>query len=112
MGLRYTGDADKRFDRTLADWANRCAAQASGLLEPLVVIEIDIARNEALLRSGPPTSNDGRVSYYELMLLGVNGMHFRRYVATLDGDEHREQVPYALTNEVLAKFITDVAGTR
>src|SRR5688500_5255832 len=55
----------------VAPWAERVTQLASGLLEPLGVIEVDNSANQALIRSSPPTEADGKISYYEVVLQGV-----------------------------------------
>src|SRR3974390_3390708 len=52
----------------LDQWAQRVAATATGLMEPLRVIEIDRPLGKALLRSETPSERDGKAFYYELVL--------------------------------------------
>src|SRR5688572_19075190 len=52
----------------LETWATRVAAKATGLLEPLRLIEVDRPLNKALLRSEAPSIKDGKSFYYELLL--------------------------------------------
>ncbi len=90
-------------------WAQRVADSANGLLEALQVVEVDAPNHKALLRSHPPTERDGKVSYYEIVLRETSSALVRRYEGThLSGK--REQVPFVLTNEVLAQFIGDLAN--
>src|SRR5262245_12819804 len=49
---------------TARSWADRIAARATGLLEPLQVHEVDAGRGEALLRSGEPTQRGEDCFYY------------------------------------------------
>jgi hypothetical protein len=44
----------------LRPWAERVARQATGLMEPLCLIEVDQSLGKALLRSQTPTARDGR----------------------------------------------------
>src|SRR5262245_25074908 len=54
--LTLTRTATDRKDLpTLAAWAEAVAAGAKGLLEPLKVVEVDVQRREALLRSDSAT---------------------------------------------------------
>src|SRR6516162_8025734 len=49
LTLSRTGAAPEGL--TLKGWAEGVAGRATGLLEPLKLLEVDEARNEALLRS-------------------------------------------------------------
>ncbi len=94
---------------TLKAWAEGVADRVTGLMEPLKMLEVDNARNEALLRSEAPANKDDRVAYYEVRLLGVGRAEVRRFSATRTASG-REQVAFALTHEVLAKLAGDIAG--
>jgi len=96
-------------DADLASWAKRIVGQATGLLEPLSVHEIDAVRNEALLRSNDPTRRGEQLYYYELHLRGTNEATMRRFHCPQGGGK-REQVPFGLTHEVLAKLVSDLTG--
>lgn len=100
----------ERPDATLGDWADQIAGRVSGLLEALKVIEVDGMRNEAILRSDKPAVQGEQVAYYEALLTGTTRGTFRRYQASHQGTERREQIPFALTHEVLAKLVGDLAG--
>jgi hypothetical protein len=92
----------------VADWAERIAVRTSGLLEPLRVVEVDVPRQQALVRSEPPTERDGKISYYEVTLQGNSSALVRRFHGT-HASGKRDQVSFVLTNEVLAKFVGDLA---
>src|SRR5262249_25800697 len=64
---------------TLAAWADRVAKRVTSLLEPLKVLEIDVERNEALLRSEQSASRDNMLSYCEVILKGTKTATLRRY---------------------------------
>src|SRR5262245_37908383 len=96
----------------LAGWAAGAASRVSSLLEPLKVHEIDAERNEALLRSVGPARRGERLFYYEVLLRGTTEATVRRYQATHNGAERRQQIPFALTREALARFVADLAGAR
>src|SRR5690242_13489360 len=53
---------------TLESWANDIAGRVTGLLEPLKVLEVDVERNEALLRSNQPSRRSDDLFYYEILL--------------------------------------------
>lgn len=94
---------------TLRAWADGIAKRATGLLEPLKLLEVDADRGEALLRSEAPAKKGERVAYYEVRLFGLDRATVRRFAAdrTASG---REQIAFALTHEVLAKLAGDIAG--
>jgi hypothetical protein len=93
----------------LASWAERIAQRSSGLLESLRVVEVDLSNSKALIRSEPPTERDGKVFYYEVVLQGAWSALVRRYEGT-HASGKREQVAFVLTNEVLAKWVGDLAA--
>lgn len=95
---------------TLQSWAYGIAERVTGLLEPLEVLEIDAQRNEALLRSHEPTRRGADLFYYEILLKGTQAANVRRYQAS-PGGGRREQVPFVLTHEALAKFVRDLTAS-
>ncbi|HEX4609106.1 MAG TPA: hypothetical protein VH092_12940 [Urbifossiella sp.] len=94
---------------TLKTWADGVAARVGGLMEPLVVHEIDAARDEAVLRSTAPTARADALAYYEVVLHGTDRAVVRRFHGS-KAKPGREQVPFALTHEVLAKLADDITG--
>jgi hypothetical protein len=107
LTLARTGAAPEGL--TLRGWAEGVAARATGLLEPLKLLEVDEARNEALLRSTAPAKKGERVAYYEVRLFGLDRAVVRRFTADR-AQSGREQIAFALTHEVLAKLAGDIAG--
>ena len=108
--LTLSRTVDAPAGLTLKGWADGIAARATGLLEPLRVLEVDEAMGVALLRSGGPTRRGPDALYYEVRLTGVTGAVVRRFKADVESGGRREQVAFALTHEVLAKLAADVAG--
>ncbi len=94
----------------LPTWAERLPARVTGLLEPLVVVEIDAARQLAQLRSQTPLQREGKLFYYEVLLEGTHQATVRRYEAAVNGNGQRTQVAFALTHEVLAKLAADLTA--
>jgi hypothetical protein len=92
----------------LAGRANRVASRVTGLLERLRVVEVDAAAGTALLRSDTPSTGDGVLSYYEVLVRGDGSAAVRRYRAP-QGGRPRWQVTFALTYEALAKLVRDLA---
>ena len=88
--------------------AERLAGRATGLMEPLRLIEVDAGRNVALLRSAAPQQRGDDLFYYEV-LLQEGGAGVRRYQASTQGGA-RQQVAFPLTHEALAKLAADLTA--
>jgi hypothetical protein len=95
--------------RRVGDWAKATATSVTSLLEALCVVEVDERRDEALLRSKEPTKRQESLYYYELLLKGTRQGTVRRFRASHEG-ERREQVPFTLTHEAIAKLAADIAA--
>ena len=96
---------------TLRSWAERVSRQATGLLEPLAVLEIDELGNEALLRSNSPSRRKDMLAYYELLLRGTSSALLRRFQSAADGTSgKRAQAAFALTRDALAKLADDLTS--
>ncbi len=95
-------------------WAQRVAANATGLMEPLRVIEVDASVGKALLRSDAPTVRDGKSLYYELLLTRTERTtaNLHRYAGDRVGGEKREAVPFVLTHDAIIKLVVDIVGER
>lgn len=102
-----TGAAPAGFSQR--QWADRIAARATGLLEPLKVLEVDTTQDEAVLRSNSPSVAGDAVKYYEVRLHGTDRATVRRYEASKT-QSGRTQTPYAVTHEALAKLAGDICG--
>ena len=89
--------------------AERVAGRATGLREPLRLIEMDAGRDAALLRSAAPQKRGDDVFYYEVELKGGGGAGVRRYQASTTGGT-RKQIAFPLTHETLAKLAGDLAA--
>jgi hypothetical protein len=107
LSMVRTGGAPEGL--TLRAWAEAVAKRATGLLEPLRLLEVDDARGEAVLRSESPAKKGERLAYYEVRLSGLDRATVRRFTASR-AESGREQVAFALTHEVLAKLAGDIAG--
>lgn len=110
MTLRRTGVAAAHEPTALQAWADRIAERVTGLLEPLKVVEVDLLRNEALLRSDTPTRRADKLFYYEVHLRGTAEAVLRRYQGFRPPAGPRQQVAFALTHEVLAKVAADLTA--
>lgn len=108
VSLARTADAPAGL--TLKAWADGIASRVSGLMEDLRVLEVDDLRQEAILRSDGPTAKGDDRLYYEVHLGGLTHTTVRRYKGSRAAGTRREQVAFALTHEVLAKLVEDVAG--
>ena len=106
--LSMTRTSEPPAGTTVATWAKQIAANNSGLLEDLKVLEVDATRNEAILRSDEPTARGDDRFYYEAKLNGVTQATVRRYKASRTASG-RQQVGFTLTHETLAKLAGDIA---
>jgi hypothetical protein len=107
LSLRRGPSSAEGEGADLAIRAERIANQATGLLESLRVVEIDSSRGQALLRSQQPAQHGDEIFYYEVLLTGVHEVLLRRYHAW-QNNGRREQVAFAVTNEALAKLVSDL----
>jgi len=111
LAVQRAGDAAGAGDAAAARaWGDRVARRATGLLEPLRLLEIDAGRAEAVLRSDKPSRKGDDLFYYELHLHGTHSATARRYRQGAAPGSHREQVPYALTHEALGKLAGDLTA--
>jgi hypothetical protein len=97
-------------DTTLGGWAEGVAERATGLLERLKVYEVDTAHDTAVLRSDVPTVKGTVAGYYEVVLQGTDRASVSRYQADRTAGTPREQVPFTLTHDAIAKLADDIAG--
>ena len=86
--------------------AERLAGRATGLMEPLRLIEVDAQDDAALLRSAAPQKRGDDLFYYEV-LLRSGGAGVRRYQSSTKSGT-RQQVAFPLTHEALAKLGADL----
>ncbi|MBM4069353.1 MAG: hypothetical protein FJ271_10455 [Planctomycetes bacterium] len=94
---------------TIQVWAERIAQYATGLTEPLRIVEIDPERNEGFLRSAQPARMDDRIGYFEIFLKGTRHAQVRRYQAS-GANGKRTQTGFVLTHESLCKLVDDISG--
>jgi hypothetical protein len=88
--------------------ARKAPGRATGLLEPLRVVEMDTPRQTVLVRSDGPKLKGDTVAYYEVRFVGRNRVTVERFQATKASPARREAVPFALTHEGLAKLVEDL----
>jgi hypothetical protein len=91
-------------------WADRVSRKVTGLLEPLVLHELDKTQEVAILRSATPTPKDPGVHYTEVELQGTSKATVHRYRGYHEAGHKREQIPFTLTHEGLAKMIDDITS--
>src|SRR5262245_15516005 len=92
------------------DWAERVAKRVVGLLEPLKIVEVDAAKQQALLRSAAPTAKGEDLFFYEVVLRGTAHAVIQRFQGSQQPGKRREQIAFALTHESLAKLVADVTA--
>jgi hypothetical protein len=88
--------------------AERLAGRATGLMEPLRLIEVDVQGDTALLRSAAPQKRGDDLFYYEVLLRSASA-GVRRYQSSTKGDARR-QIAFPLTHEALAKLGADLTA--
>ncbi len=88
--------------------ARRVAGRVTGLLESLRLVEVDRARNIAILRSDAPKTKGDDVRYYEVRFDGLNRVTVQRFAASRQSPARRETLAFALTHEVLANLVEDL----
>lgn len=86
-------------------WAQRLEQANTGLLELFKLIEIDASRQIAQLRSEAPAHRGEHLQYYELIMEAQGAATLRRYQSQY-GNGKRDQIPFVLTHEVLARLAT------
>jgi hypothetical protein len=107
LGLQADAMACKSSQQ-LQQIAEKLSARLTYLLEPIAPIEIDAAGCLVQLRSSPPQKDEGRTSYYEL-LVGRNGqITLSRYERT--AGTSRTIVPAHVTREVLLRLVADFSA--
>ena len=78
------------------------------LLEPISPIETDSEGCTVQMRSMPPQKEDGRTSYYELLVSRTGGIHLTRYERT--GHADRQVIAAEVTREVLLRLVGDFSA--
>jgi hypothetical protein len=106
--LRVSRPLSGKPEEALAAWAKRVAATATGLMEPLHLLEVDAVRGAAVLRSNKPAQKSEDLFYYEVLLDQTGSANVRRYQASY-GNGKRKQVAFVLTREAVAKLAADLA---
>jgi hypothetical protein len=96
---------------SLKMWGEKVASRASGLLEPLRLLEVDEQQGVALLRSDKPGQRGDTVLYYEVRLTGNGAASVQRFQASQKPETKRQQVEFTLTHDSLEKLAADVTGS-
>jgi hypothetical protein len=91
-------------------WAKRVAHSATGLMEPLRLIEVDRPLGKALLRSETPSLLDGKAFYYELVLERTTRSQATLHRYAAETGAKRATVAFALTNDAIVKLVADIVG--
>lgn len=97
-------NADANQLKKVADELSR---RLNYLLEPIQPIEIDSERCVVQMRSVPPTKDDGRTSYYELIVRKPGVLSLCRYAAAAGSG--RQVVLAQVTREVFLRLVRDFA---
>ena len=85
------------------------AKRLTGLLEAVVLVEVDDPRQIAQLRSSEPTVTGPTRQYYDVAMTGDSDIAFHRTQYDSTTNKH-EPVPFTLTYEVLGKLLGDLTA--
>jgi len=75
--------------------------------EELAVIEKEEGRGKAVLRSVHPRTEEGRISFFEMLLDAAEGMSLARYVYDRTRGE-RSAIPASMARETLDRLLKDL----
>jgi hypothetical protein len=105
-------------DTNMAEYLKKAAEtiekRINYLMEPLKIIELDSTTKAVQLRSEKPEMNDGRLSYYELVLKAGKWFGYRNHVSMHRYSQHsqdepnRHAVPFPITKKQFQKLIDDL----
>lgn len=107
--LTVSGD---NSDTALETLAQTISQRITYLWEPLALIERDLEREQAQLRSAPPLIEDKTIEFYEGQLFRQDGslrIHLVRY-RQRRGQMRRDRIPILLTHEVFRRLVDSLAG--
>ena len=85
----------------------RIEKEMTYLGEPLRIIELEKYFGKAILRSFPPRTENGTVSFFEMVLSDAEGLSLTR-LAYDRGLERRSLVPAPFTRETLERLLSDL----
>jgi hypothetical protein len=88
--------------------ADELAKRLNYLLEPIQPIEVDSEKCVVQMRSVPPTKDDGRTSYYELLVRRPGVLSLCRYAASFGSS--RQVILSQVTREVFLRLVRDFAA--
>ncbi len=94
----------------LKAWGQRLSARLTYLMEPLALIEADALGGEVVLKSGAPSSKNGRRTYYEVRIDRSGILKLAR-LAFDESARSRQAVPCQFTSELLERLIDDLVAT-
>ncbi|MBN1852735.1 MAG: hypothetical protein JW829_08420 [Pirellulales bacterium] len=89
----------------LMEVAKNLSDRVTYLLEPLGPIEVDDEKCVVQMRSLPPTQNDKKHSYYELLVQRGGSLSLSRYEKS--AGNARQPVPADVTREVMQRLVSD-----
>jgi len=109
--LQVPSLVDADFDK-LKTWGEDLCRRVTYLLENIGPLELDPDGKQVLIRSNPPNKQDGKTTFYEIVLQSHSGGNFtlRRYQADKDTPGHA-QIDIQTTHEVLKKLVSDLIAT-
>ena len=106
LTVRTDALADASMEK-LKRTAESLSKRLTYLLEPIAPIESDAEQCLVQLRSAPPEREDGKSTYYELIIRRGGEVSLCRYLKSADAT--REIIPAQVTREVLLRLIGDLS---
>ncbi len=97
-------------EQDLQQWAEAVCERASSALEGMTLIEVDKTREEAVIRSSAPATQDDKLYYFELFLRGTRDVTLKKFEARFASNAKRQQVPFVMTHDAVAKALSAIVG--
>ena len=94
----------------LKTWGDRVAARVTYLMEPLVVLEHDVAGGEVELRSQSPTPRAQQRAFYEVRLNRQGALRLARILFD-EAARQRRPADCQMTREVLERLTDDLVAS-
>lgn len=109
LSLRLEADSLQGLSSDqLKSVAQQLSSRITYLLEPISPIEVDAEGCTVQMRSNPPHKEDGRTTYYELLVSRAGRITLERYERISKAE--RRTIPAEVTREVLLRLINDFSA--
>ena len=109
LSLRLEADSLQGLSSDqLKSVAQQLSSRITYLLDPISPIEVDAEGCTVQMRSNPPHKEDGRTTYYELLVSRAGRITLERYERISKAE--RRTIPAEVTREVLLRLINDFSA--